>query len=176
MPNNIVLGTRHNTLQGIPSVDELKWVGWLPNGSYLFFSPISKVSGDDAVTQYNLTRKRSEEFGFDFIEIFVVGMMEMHHIVCIVFDRRDDSSRKRAHKPISVLVGDAARQGWGEYRTHLALMDQIADTYSFSNNAMAKLNHKIKDALDPKDILATGKNGVWGSQYEREAWNVPFQG
>ena len=31
-PDNSVLQTRANTLQGIPSVDELKWVDWLPNG------------------------------------------------------------------------------------------------------------------------------------------------
>ncbi len=31
-PENSVLQTRANTLQGIPSVDELKWVDWLPNG------------------------------------------------------------------------------------------------------------------------------------------------
>ncbi|EXA32140.1 hypothetical protein FOVG_16621 [Fusarium oxysporum f. sp. pisi HDV247] len=28
---------------------------WLPNGGHLFFSPIAKVTGDDAMTQYNLT-------------------------------------------------------------------------------------------------------------------------
>jgi hypothetical protein len=175
MPNNIVLQTRHDTLQGIPSVTELKWVDWLPNGAHLFFSPIAKVSGDDAAAQYDLTRKRSEEFGFDFIGTFVVGVREMHHIVCIVFDRKDPDSRRRAHELIRVLVDEAAAQGWGEYRTHLALMDQIAGTYSFNNNAMAKLNHKIKDALDPNGILAPGKNGVWGSQYDKEAFKVPLQ-
>ncbi|KAK5091274.1 hypothetical protein LTR05_001456 [Lithohypha guttulata] len=176
MPDNLVLQTRHDTLQGIPSVTELRWVDWLPNGAHLFFSPIAKVSGDDAVAQYELTRRRSEEFGFDFIGTFVVGMREMHHIVCIVFDRKDPDSRRRAHKLISILVDDAAKQGWGEYRTHLALMDQIASTYSFNDNAMSKLNQKIKDALDPKGILAPGKNGVWPSSYDKEAWKVPFRG
>jgi hypothetical protein len=65
----------NKTLQGIPSIDELKWVDWLPNGAHLFFSPIAKVSGDDAVAQYELTRRRSEEFGFDFIGTFVVGKL-----------------------------------------------------------------------------------------------------
>ena len=46
MPDNKVLQIRHNTLQGIPSIDELNWVDWLPNGSHLFFSPIAKVTGD----------------------------------------------------------------------------------------------------------------------------------
>lgn len=74
---NSVLKTRSNTLQGIPSVDELKWVDWLPNGAHLFFSPITKISGDDAMLQYNVTKKRCMDFGFDFIGTFVVGMREM---------------------------------------------------------------------------------------------------
>jgi hypothetical protein len=172
-PDNAVLQIRDGTLQGIPSVSELKWVDWLPNGAHLFFSPIAKVSGDDAVAQYELSRARSEEFGFDFIGTFVVGMREMHHIVCIVYDRKDEDSRRRAHKLISTLVEDAAKRGWGEYRTHLALMDQIAETYNFNGNAQMKLNETIKNALDPKGILAPGKNGVWPRGYDRAAWRVP---
>ena len=122
MPDNIVLKTRNDTLQGIPSVTELKWVDWLPNGAHLFFSPIAKVSGDDAVGQYALTRRRCEEAGLDFIGTFVVGMREMHHIVCIVFDRKNEESCRKAHWVISTLIGDAAAKGWGEYRTHIALM------------------------------------------------------
>lgn len=75
MPDNIVLQTRNDTLQGIPSTTELRWVDWLPNGAHLFFSPIAKVSGDDGVAQYQITRQRCEEAGFDFIGTFVVGMV-----------------------------------------------------------------------------------------------------
>jgi FAD/FMN-containing dehydrogenase len=100
-------------------------------------------------------------------------MREMHHIVCIVYDRKDEDSRRRAHKLISTLVEDAAKRGWGEYRTHLALMDQIAETYCFNGNAQMRLNETIKNALDPKGILAPGKNGVWPRGYDKAAWRVP---
>ncbi|KIV84505.1 hypothetical protein PV11_00280 [Exophiala sideris] len=172
MPENKVLQIRDGTLQGIPSLDELKWVDWLPNGAHLFFSPIAKVSGEDAVAQYQLTRRRSEEFGFDFIGTFVVGMREMHHIVCIVFNRKDPEQRKNAFKLIQTLIDDAAKMGWGEYRTHLALMDQIAGTYDFNDNAQMKLNETIKNALDPKGILAPGKNGIWPKSYDKNAWSI----
>lgn len=79
MPDNIVLQTRNDTLQGIPSTTELRWVDWLPNGAHLFFSPIAKVSGDDGVAQYQVTRQRCEEAGFDFIGTFVVGMVRQNH-------------------------------------------------------------------------------------------------
>lgn len=172
MPDNEVLQTRHNTLQGIPSTTELKWVDWLPNGAHLFFSPIAKVSGDDGMAQYELCRRRCEEAGLDFIGTFVVGMREMHHIVCIVFDRKNAESRRKAFWLISTLIDDAAKKGWGEYRTHLSMMDQIAGTYSFNDHAQGKLNQKIKDALDPKGILSPGKNGVWPSCYNAEEWRV----
>lgn len=172
MPDNVVLQTRNLTLQGIPTTTELKWVDWLPNGSHLFFSPISKVTGEDAVAQYEVTRRRSEEFGFDFIGTFIVGMREMHHIVCIVFDKKSLDSRQRAHRLIKTLIEDAAAKGWGEYRTHLALMDQIASTYSFNNNSMMKLNETIKNALDPKGILAPGKNGIWPKNYDPAMYKI----
>jgi len=70
---------------------------WLPNCAHLFFSPISKISGDDATMQYSVTKKRYEEVGLDFIGTFVVGMREKHHIVCIVFDREDAESKRKAH-------------------------------------------------------------------------------
>ncbi|KAH0015685.1 FAD-linked oxidase-like protein, partial [Aureobasidium melanogenum] len=175
MPDNVVLQIRNDTLQGIPSTTELRWVDWLPNGAHLFFSPIAKVSGDDGVAQYQVTRQRCEEAGFDFIGTFVVGMREMHHIVCIVFDRKDPDSRRRAHWLIRTLIDDAAKRGWGEYRTHLSVMDQIAETYSFNDNAQMKLNDKIKAALDPKGIISPGKNGVWPKNYNKADWKVPEQ-
>ena len=83
-PENIkekcVLHTRANTLQGIPTLDELKWVDWLPNGAHLFFSPISKISGEDAMLQYSITKARFKEVGLDFIGTFTVGMREMRKL------------------------------------------------------------------------------------------------
>lgn len=102
-------------------------------------------------------------------------MREMHHIVCLVFDRDDPSSRARAHSLIATLVDDAAARGWGEYRTHLALMDQIAGTYNFNGNAQMKLNETIKNALDPRGILAPGKNGIWPSSYDAAAYKVKVE-
>ncbi|KAJ4397695.1 hypothetical protein N0V93_001929 [Gnomoniopsis smithogilvyi] len=171
-PSPGVLDIRTKTLQGIPTIDELRWVDWVPRGSHLFFSPITEVAGDAAARQYAITRQRVVEAGFDFICTFTVGMREMHHIVCLVFDRESDEERARVHALIKVLIDDCAREGWGEYRTHLALMDQIAGTYSFNGGALNKLNETIKNALDPKGILAPGKNGIWPDTYDKAQWKL----
>lgn len=92
-----VLHTRSDTLQGIPSVDELSWTNRLPDGAHPLFSPIAKISEKDAMKQYELTNRRCKEAGIGFIGIFVVGMREMHHIVCIVFNYSSADSRRRAH-------------------------------------------------------------------------------
>ena len=52
-------------------------------------------------------------------------------------------------------------------------MDQIANTYNFNDNAQMRLNETIKNALDPKGILAPGKNGIWRKGYDKKAWAVP---
>lgn len=167
-----ILHTRHKTMQGIPTYDELKWVNWLPNGSHLFFSPIAKVNGDDATKQFALTKARCHQAELDFIGTFTIGMREIHHIVCIVFDRKDEAQKKKAVWLIKTLIDDCARQGWGEYRTHLAAMDQIMDTYSFNNDVLRRFNETIKNAVDPKGIMAPGKSGVWPKQYNREEWKI----
>lgn len=56
------------------------------------------------------------------------------------------------------------------------LMDQVAGTYSFNNNINMRLNETIKDSVDPKGILAPGKNGVWPKKYRENIamWKVPL--
>ncbi|KAL1616436.1 hypothetical protein SLS56_011410 [Neofusicoccum ribis] len=160
-----VLHNRHKVLQGIPVYEELRWVDWLPNGAHIAFSPISKISGDDALRQFQHVKQRCKDAGFDYMGTFTVGLREMHHIVEVVFNRQDPDQRRRAEKLIRDLIAECAALGWGEYRTHLAFMDQIAETYNWNNNAQMRFNETIKNALDPKGILAPGKSGVWPSRF-----------
>ena len=67
----------------------------------------------------------------------------------------------KIRKLFGVLVDDFAREGYGEYRTHLAYMDQVAKTYDFNNNAMLRFQKQLKSAIDPQGVIAPGKSGVW---------------
>lgn len=119
-----------------------------------------------------MSRKRCEEAGLDFIGDFTVGMREIHHIICIVFNRKDPESCKKAHWLIKTLIDDCAKHGWGECRTHLAVMDQIAGTYNWNNNIQMRFNETIKNYLGPKGIIAPGKNGIWPETYDKKIYKL----
>ncbi|EIT77088.1 hypothetical protein AO1008_06919 [Aspergillus oryzae 100-8] len=127
-PNDIILRIRNDTMQACPDS---------PGGTSILLSD-------------HLTRRLSEEYGFDFISMFVVGAREMHHIACILFDRKDPDSRNRAYKLIQVLIAEAA------------------DRAGFNENAQMKLNEKLKNTHDPKGTLCPGKNGIWPANYRKE--------
>ena len=47
------------------------------------------------------------------------------------------------------------------YRTHTAFMDDCAQAYSFNNNALLRLQQRLKDAIDPNGIISAGRYGIW---------------
>ncbi|KAK5447939.1 hypothetical protein LTS15_009438 [Exophiala xenobiotica] len=161
-PDYSYLRSRVNIYAGTPDLRELDWVMWLDNGSHTAFSPISPLTGKDAEKQYQLTKRLHQKWGFDYFPTFCPGWREMHHIVMIIYDRGDPDSKRRARCLMEELVAEGAKVGMGEYRTHLALQDQVMGTYSWNNNALLRLNNKIKDALDPNGVYAPGKSGIWG--------------
>jgi hypothetical protein len=83
-------------MQGNPTYNELKWMDWLPNRWHLFFSPISRVSGEDTIKQFALTKARCHASGLHFIGTFTISMREMYHIVYTIFDRKNKEQKKKA--------------------------------------------------------------------------------
>jgi 4-cresol dehydrogenase (hydroxylating) len=160
--NGHVLQDRAKIMGGVPSLDELKLCEWTgDNGGHVCFSPVSAPDGEDAMKQYVMVRDRFHEFGFDYIATFIIGWREMHHVCLAVYQNAKPEDRKKALELCKVLIKDAAAAGYGEYRTHIALMDDVAATFNFNDNAMMRFNEKIKDALDPNGIIAPGKSGIW---------------
>jgi (+)-pinoresinol hydroxylase len=75
--------------------------------------------------------------------------------------QHDVGKNQRSRQVFKRLVQVAAEHGWGEYRTHTAFMDAVADVYSYNNHALLRLRETIKDAVDPNGILSPGKSGIW---------------
>jgi 4-cresol dehydrogenase (hydroxylating) flavoprotein subunit len=162
---NDVLKHRALTMRGIPRLTEYGFVNWVGGGGHIGFSPVSPIKGPEALKQYHMVRDRLHEAGFDYMGVFAIGWRELHHVIELIFDRTNSAEIKRAKDVFAVLVREAAEAGYGEYRTHLAFMDQIARTYGWNNGAMMKLNELLKDALDPNGVLAPGKQGIWPRRY-----------
>ena len=152
---------RAELMRGVPNMTEFGIVNWTGGGAHLDFSPVLPTTGDDAMKQFHMIRDRAREFGFDYVGEFAVGWREMHHIFMIVYDTMDDDEKSRARELFSVLVREAAAEGYGEYRTHLEFMDDIAATYDWNDGALWDFHETIKDALDPNGILSPGKMGIW---------------
>ncbi|HLF31331.1 MAG TPA: FAD-binding oxidoreductase [Xanthomonadales bacterium] len=159
--NPDILLHRAETMRGVPKLTEFNFLNWSGGGGHIGFSPVSPTTGSDALKQYRMVSGRVREYGFDYMGLLAIGWRELHHVVVIVYDKTSPIERQRLDELFKLLVKEAAAEGYGEYRTHIRYMDAIAGTYSWNDNALMKMHETIKDALDPKGILAPGKSGIW---------------
>jgi 4-cresol dehydrogenase (hydroxylating) len=79
----------------------------------------------------------------------------------VIFDTKDEAQTRRAYDTSKLLVKEAAKAGYGEYRAHLDFMDLASEQYSFNNHAYRRFVETIKDAVDPNGIFSPGKQGIW---------------
>lgn len=168
--NGHVLADRAKIMRGEPSYEELKLLDWIPGGGHIDFSPVLATLGSEAMKVYAMISERCREYGLDYMATFLIGWREMHHITLMVFDRTAAEERRNVLDLCKVLVREGAAAGYTAYRTHLALMDEIAATYSWNGNALMRFNEKIKDALDPNGILAPGKQGIWPARFRNQGF------
>lgn len=156
-----ILIHRGETMRGVPKLTEFNFLNWDGGGGHVGFSPVAPITGADAIKQYYMVKNRVREYGFDYMGLMAIGWRDLHHVTVIVYDKNSPDERRRMDELFSTMVAEAAAEGYGEYRTHIQYMDAIADTYNWNDNALMKMNQAIKDALDPKGILAPGKSGIW---------------
>jgi 4-cresol dehydrogenase (hydroxylating) len=163
----------HKTRAGIPGMHAERITEWRAGtrgtGAHTGFSPVLPLRGADAMKASAKIRARVEEHGFDYMGAWHAGQRYMNHVVELIWDGGDPDQVARIRELFGLLVTDAAADGHGEYRTHIAFMDHVADQFDWGGHALRRLNETIKDAVDPNGILSPGKSGIWprGMREER---------
>lgn len=156
-----LLNARDQLNRGIPNRHSAAVFDWFPNAGHFFYAPVSAPSGVDAAKQYEDTTEITNAYGKDYLAQFIIGLREMHHICLPLFDTTDRASRAETLQMTRDLIEAGAKEGYGIYRAHNVLAEQVVETYSFNDHIQRTFTEKIKDALDPNGILNPGKAGIW---------------
>lgn len=172
LPSDHYLHSRVQVCSGVPILKELDWLHWKPNAAHLFFSPITPTTSTAATTIHNMIARLHEKYGFDNFPTLCITGREIHYIANIVYDRSSPSEKRAARLMMREMIAEAAKEGFGEYRTHLLFADQVAETYGWNGGALRKFNEGLKDVIDPKGILAPGRNGIWPKSYRDQGWEL----
>ncbi|MEJ1966642.1 MAG: FAD-binding oxidoreductase [Gammaproteobacteria bacterium] len=152
-----------------PGVFPLQIVNWHGGrGGHIGFSPILPPDKKLVLEQLARTRSLYKQYGVDFSSTFYVCGRHLINVNLMLYDRDDAGMTARTRELFAALVEDAAKAGYGEYRTHLTYMDQVARSFDFNRHALLRLNERLKDAIDPVGILAPGKSGIWPKRYRKE--------
>ena len=77
------------------------------------------------------------------------------HVFGCIFDAGNEADSRQAYEACRVLIAEAAKAGFGEYRAHLDNMDLVQDTYRSGDHAYRRFVERIEDAGRPeRDPLA----------------------
>ena len=156
-----------------PSVNPLKVANWYGGrGGHTSFSPVVPAVGSKVVEQFRRTRARYIEHGIDYSSTWYLNGRTVTNINLLLTNMDDADLTARGNRLFHALVKDAAGQGYGEYRTHLSYMDEVAGTFSYNDHALRRFNERVKDAIDPNGILAPGRNGIWPAAWRKERGEV----
>jgi 4-cresol dehydrogenase (hydroxylating) flavoprotein subunit len=149
-----------------PTTYPLQMTNWYGGrGGHIGFSPAMPADARLVQQQFERTRRRYQEFGLDYSGTFYNDGRSVTNVNLILYGRDDPDMKRRVRGLFMALVADAKQLGYGEYRTHLSYMDDVAASFDFNNHALRALNERVKDALDPNGVLAPGRNGIWPAAY-----------
>jgi 4-cresol dehydrogenase (hydroxylating) len=147
---------------GIPSLGVF---GLLRGGGHLGFSPILPMTGEAIFRAQRVYGRLYAELGLPAANQFAALPWSYYRRALVLLfgipTSRDRESNRQGREVFKRLVQVSAENGWGEYRTHIGFMDDVAEAYSYNNHALRRFHETLKDAVDPNGILSPGKSGIW---------------
>jgi FAD/FMN-containing dehydrogenase len=136
---------------------------------HLGFSPVIPMTGEAVIESQRVFQRVLQQFGTD---VALLVFPQSYHprtfvILCMFYVMPEARHNQAVRDTFKRLIDVAAEHGWGEYRTHAAFMDECARAYRFNDNALLRLQERIKDAVDPNGVLSAGRYGIWPRHLRR---------
>jgi 4-cresol dehydrogenase (hydroxylating) len=148
---------RSEMMKGIPNLQEFGLYNWRGGGGSMWFAPVSQARGSECDKQYELAKGILNKHGLDYVGEFIVGWRDMHHVIDVLYDRSNPEETKRADACFNELLDVFEEKGYAVYRVNPHFQERVAQSYG---TVKRKLEHTLKRALDPNNILAPGKSGI----------------
>ncbi len=142
---------------GRPAAGELQMLRWRPGGGAIWFTPGMPMLGALAQTCAAECRAVAADHRIDYMASFVCGPRFARGVHAILFNRDDPAETARA---------DACYRGMSEvFRSRGISVGRAPTSYQAFHQAqrqptVARATQAIKQALDPKGIIAPGRYGI----------------
>lgn len=148
---------RAELMSGVPNLQEFGLYNWRGGGGSMWFAPVSQARGSECDKQKTLAKRILNKYGLDYVGEFIVGWRDMHHVIDVLYNREDKEETARANACFNELLDEFEKEGYAVYRVNTHFQDRVAQTYG---PVKRRVEHAIKRALDPNNILAPGKSGI----------------
>jgi len=148
---------RAQLMSGVPNLQEFGLYNWRGGGGSMWFAPVSEARGSECEKQARLAKRILHKHGLDYVAEFIVGPRDMHHVVDVLFDRTNPEETARADACFNELLDEFEKEGYAVYRVNTRFQERVARSYG---TVKRDVEHAIKRALDPNNILAPGRSGI----------------
>ena len=148
---------RAELMSGVPNLQEFGLYNWRGGGGSMWFAPVSEARGSECEKQAQLAKRILHKHGLDYVAEFIVAPRDMHHVVDVLYNRTDPEETQRADACFNELLDEFEKEGYAVYRVNTRFQDRVAQSYG---PVKRDVEHAIKRALDPNNILAPGRSGI----------------
>jgi 4-cresol dehydrogenase (hydroxylating) len=148
---------RAELMSGVPNLQEFGLYNWRGGGGSMWFAPVSEARGSECAKQAQMAKRILHKHGLDYVAEFIVAPRDMHHVVDVLYDRTSAEETKRADACFNELLDEFEKEGYAVYRVNTRFQERVARSYG---TVKRDVEHAIKRALDPNNILAPGRSGI----------------